>query len=419
MQGTHILTINNGEHVSTRQVSFVEITILFTSFIAATYGFGVYLFSTILPDMKAELHFSYTEAGGFISLAQVGFLMAALTSSVLTHRIGAKRLILLAMLTSCISLLGLIFVTERWHIAIFLTTAGAAAAAVWVPMVAVAQDRIPPKHQGKAIGLMSSGTAYGVFVNGLVVPIFLPEYGWRAVWVFAATLACTFFAWGWVRLSILSDDRQADASNLSASPTESFNERVSIRQLFRQPSVLIILAMMFLNGIACMPAQNYLISYLRDDLGYNLAIAGRAWSAIGLFGMVGGFVMGALADKIGVQKSLTLTYLLLSVATALFLHHGNAYEVYLGAAIFGLAFNAIFGLVPAYVSLTFPKNTATLIFGLATVLLGVGSMIGNFYGGVIHDVLNSFSAVFLISTITALLLACLSFSLDRVENSNN
>lgn len=408
---------NNGPHLIARKVSFVEITVLFTSFIAATYGFGVYLFSTVLPDMKAELHFSYTEAGGFISLAQVGFLMAALTSSFLTHKIGAKRLILFSMLTSCVSLLGLIFATERWHIAIFLTTAGAAAAAVWVPMVAVAQNCIPIKHQGKAIGLMSSGTAYGVFVNGLVVPVLLPEYGWRAVWVFAALLACTFFTWGWVRLSTLPDDRQADTSNLSASSTENSNERVSIRQLFRQPSVLIILAMMFLNGIACMPAQNYLISYLRDDLGYDLAIAGRAWSTVGLFGMVGGFVMGALADKIGVQKSLTLTYLLLSVATALFLHHGSTYSIYLGAAIFGLVFNAIFGLVPAYVSLTFPKNTATLIFGLATVLLGVGSMIGNFYGGMMHDALNSFSVVFLISTITALLLASFSFLLGRLKES--
>ena len=413
------MTINSGPHIIARQANFVEITIHFTSFIAATYGFGVYLFSTILPDMRAELHFSYTEAGGFISLAQVGFLVAALTSSVLTHRMGAKRLILLSVLTSCISLFGLIFVSERWHIAVLLTTAGAAAAAVWVPMVAVAQELIPIKHQGKAIGLMSSGTAYGVFVNGLAVPILLPGYGWRAVWVFAAILACTFFVWGWARLSKHEDSRNTNNPDSSVTPIEQSNERISIGQLFRQPSILMILVMMFLNGIACMPAQNYLMSYLRDDLGYDLAIAGRAWSAIGLFGMAGGFVMGALADKIGVKKSLTLTYLLLSVATALFLHHGSAYEVYLGAAIFGLAFNAIFGLVPAYVSLNFPKSSATLIFGLATVLLGVGSMTGNFYGGVIHDAFNSFSAVFLISTITALLLACLSFSLDRVKDSNN
>jgi predicted MFS family arabinose efflux permease len=407
------LNIYSETHRDVRKVNFVEITILFTSFIAATYGFGVYLFSTILPDMKSDLHFSYTEAGGMISLAQVGFLVAALTSSVLTHKIGAKKLILLSMFACCISLLGLIFVSEGWQVAVFLTISGAAAAAVWVPMVAVAQDLIPTKHQGKAIGLMSSGTAYGVFVNGLAVPILLPSYGWRAVWVLAAVLAIIFLAWGWIRLSTLSDDRVTNTSDSLTSSIDQNPSRTSIRDLIRQPPIMVILAMMFLNGIACMPAQNYLISFLRDDLGYDVAIAGRAWSAIGLIGMIGGFVMGALADRISVQKSLTITYLLLSMATALFLHHGSPYEVYLGAAIFGLAFNAIFGLVPAYVSLNFPKSTATLIFGLATVLLGVGSMIGNFSGGMIHDYLNSFSVIFQISTATGLLLAVLSFSLGR------
>ena len=244
-------------------MGYVEITILFTSFIAATYGFGIYLFSTILPDMKSDLHFSYTEAGGMISLAQVGFLVAALTSSVLTHRIGAKRLILLSMLACCISLLGLIFVSNGWQVAVLLTIAGAAAAAVWVPMVAVAQDLIPNKHQGKAIGLMSSGTAYGVFANGLAVPILLPSYGWRSVWVLAAALACIFFAWGWIRISTLGDDRATNTFDSVASSIDQNHNRASIRNLIRQPPIIVILAMMFLNGIACIPAQNYLISFLR------------------------------------------------------------------------------------------------------------------------------------------------------------
>jgi len=370
--------------------------------------------------MKSDLHFSYTEAGGMISLAQVGFLVAALTSSVLTHKIGAEKLILSSMLACCISLLGMIFVSDGWQVAVLLTISGAAAAAVWVPMVAVAQDLIPNKHQGKAIGLMSSGTAYGVFINGLAVPFLLPSYGWRAVWVLAAVLAMIFLAWGYICLSTLSANRVTNSSDSTTTSSIDQNpSRTSIRNLIRQPHIMVILAMMFLNGIACMPAQNYLISFLRDDLAYDVAIAGRAWSAIGLIGMIGGFIMGALADRISVQKSLTITYLLLSMATALFLHHRSPYEVYVGAAIFGLAFNAIFGLVPAYVSLNFPKSTATPIFGLATVLLGVGSMIGNFFGGMIHDYLNSFSVIFQISTATGLLLAVLSFSLGRFRQSTS
>lgn len=398
-------------NINFKEASFVEITILFTSFIAATYGFGVYLFSTVLPDMKLDLGFSYAEAGGMISLAQVGFLFAALSSGMLTHRIGAKKLILLSMFTCCISLLGIAFVTQKWQVGTLLTLAGAAAAAVWVPMVAVAQDLIPIRHQGKLIGLMSSGTAYGVFVNGIAVPILLPEHGWRSVWLFVAALSCIFFIWGWIRLSSLNSDYSN--RDVKSVAKDSSRATISVKDLLGQPSSMLILAMMFLNGIACMPAQNYLMSYLRDDLGYDIATASRAWSMIGLIGMVGGLIMGALADKITVQRSLTVTYILLSAATGLFLHHGNPYEVYLGAAIFGLAFNAIFGLVPAFVSLNFPKSTSTLIFGLATVLLGVGSMIGNLVGGIIHDVAKSFSSIYQISTLMALILATCSLGLGK------
>lgn len=164
-------------------MGLVEMSILFTSFIAVTYGFGVYLFATVLPEMKAELRFSYTESGGMIALAQCGFLLAALSSAVLTHRLGAVRLMLLSMLVCVLCLVLMAFAQTMVQVTVLLLFAAAAAAAVWVPMAAVAQETIEARHQGKAIGLMSSGTAYGMFVNGLAVPVLLPLYGWRSVWV--------------------------------------------------------------------------------------------------------------------------------------------------------------------------------------------------------------------------------------------
>ena len=40
-------------------VGFV-VTVLLTSFVAATYGFGFYLFSQIVTDMRLELGFGFT-----------------------------------------------------------------------------------------------------------------------------------------------------------------------------------------------------------------------------------------------------------------------------------------------------------------------------------------------------------------------
>jgi hypothetical protein len=50
--------------------------------------------------------------------------------------------------------------------------------------------------------------------------------------------------------------------------------------------------------------------------------------------------------------------------------------------------------VPAFISLNFSKQTATLVFGFATVSLGVGSIVGNLFGGMVHDIAQSFSPIY-------------------------
>jgi len=135
------------------------------------------------------------------------------------------------------------------------------------------------------------------------------------------------------------------------------------------------------------------------------------WSTIGLVGMFGGFAMGALADKITVARALNLSYGLLALCTVLFLHHAALWEVLVGAALFGLVFNAIFGLVPALVSLAFDAHKATVVFALSNVALGLGSMLGNLLGGLLREQQQSFLPVYLASLAVDLLLIGLSLTL--------
>lgn len=63
----------------------------------------------------------------------------------------------------------------------------------------------------------------------------------------------------------------------------------------------------------------------------------------------------------------------------------------IAAAIgFGTAFAAIFGLVPAYVSLTFGKGQAAMVFSLTNIALGLGGIGGNLAGGLVKEVSGSF-----------------------------
>lgn len=389
----------------------VELAILLTSLIAATYAFGVYLFSTLLPDMRSALSLSYTEIGWITGLAQMGFLAGALLSTRLVRLMGAVRLILASVFTCCACLGLMPLVTHASHIAALMVITGCTAATVWVPMVAVVQSAIPVRHQGKVLGLISSGTAYGLFLNGFSVPALLPRGGWQSVWLFSAALTLVLLVWGARRLHA-GPAPQGVAAQAGGRAAAAGPGGIAV---LRDPLAAAVVLLMFLNGIACMPTMNYLLSFLREEIGYSVEAAGWVWSTIGFVGMFGGLAMGALADRLSVARSLNLTYLVLGLSTLLFLHHATLWEVLLGAALFGLAFNSIFGLVPAFVSLSFDSHKATTVFALSNVMLGLGSMLGNLLGGLLRERLQSFVPVYIGSLAIDLVLIGLSLYLHHAQ----
>ena len=393
-----------------RRTGPVELTILLTSFIAATYAFGVYLFSTLLPEMRVALSLSYAEIGWITGVAQIGFLAGAFVSARLVRVMGAVRLIL-ASVFACCACLGLMpLVANGFHIAVLMVMTGCAAATVWVPMVAVVQGAITVPHQGKVLGLISSGTAYGLFLNGFSTPMLLPIGGWKSVWIFSAVVTFLLLVWGLLRLRVGQKNPMAeDAGHDRASGDFGWAAAV------RDPLAITVVLLMFLNGIACMPTMNYLVAYLREEIGYSVQSAGWVWSTIGFVGMFGGFAMGALADRITVARSLNLTYLLLGISTMLFLHHAYMWEVLIGAGLFGLSFNAIFGLIPAFVSLSFNASKATAVFAASNVMLGLGSMLGNLLGGLLREQQQSFVPVYVGALAINFLLILISLYLNHVH----
>lgn len=405
--------LQSGDPQMKRQPAALEITLFFTAFVAVTYGFGIYLFASLVAEMRQDLGFDYTTVGLVTGIAQVGFLVAALLSGVLSPVIGAMRLILGALAMTAVSLLVMWQLSGTPMLGLLLTVMGAGAAAVWVPMVAVCQQAIPPRHQAKALGLMSSGTSYGVFLNGVIVPPLVAAAGWRSVWLAVAILSLLLFIAGWLRLRRLRETATESATTETKHSTPQphrFRDRLNE---VLQPLGLLLIVTMFLNGFTCMPFQTYLVPLMREDLGWPVDISARVWSLIGGVGMVGGFALGWLADRISVKWAMLLTYLLLAAAAATILAMSHLLPpipamMHLAGVLFGLAFYAIFGLVPAYVSAVYRGETATLLFGIGNIALGLGGLLGNLAGGYAKSLMGSFTPVYGVITAAALLLVLLA-----------
>lgn len=384
-----------------------EITLLFTAFIAATYGFGIYLFPAMVESIRPDIPFSYGTMGTISGFVQTGFMVCALLAGFLTMRFGAMPMVLGSIAICALGLGGLAIAPNVIVMSVLLTILGGCAAAIWVPMVEVSREIIPKEHQGKALGLMSSGTSYGVFINSFLLTTLLVENGWRSLWIATSALVTILALAGFLRLRNIG--RQTSTTTIVA-PVEIPSIRSRLKALPRGLTGA-ILFMMFLNGLSCTPYQTYLSAFLQSEAGYPAETAAHMWRIMGIVGMVSGFSIGALADRITVRWGMIVTYLILAISCLLVVSASGDREpvkLYVAAITFGISFYAIFGLVPAYISHVFGAGSAALVFAFGNIALGLGGIVGNILGGSLKVSTGSFEPIYLVMLGAAVCSAVLS-----------
>ncbi|WP_271272745.1 MFS transporter [Aliamphritea hakodatensis] len=381
----------------------LALVLLCTAIIIATFGFGLYLFSALATDMRQDLGFSYTAVGSMIALAQLGFLGASLGSSALVPRWGEIRVVLSAAALCGVSLLLLGLASEVWLIALLLVVLAACAAAAWTPMVGLIARYIDYQHRAKAMGLIGSGTSYGIFINGLVLPWLLPDYGWRPVWFVLGGLTLLI-----TLLAAVVMLRQQKAPVAAEQPGI-----LSQLPLLREARPWGLLTGVFLAGISFIAFMNYLAMYARDDRQLSVQVCGDLLMIIGAVGMFAGVICGILADRLGIRPVITLMCLAFLIAAALVSADADIPGLYVAAGLFGSAYVGYFAMVPAYIGKRYPAALATSLFGGANFAMAGGAMLGNFLGGWSKTLLGNFSAVYLSAGVIAVVLIVLTLRLQK------
>ncbi|MET8573622.1 MFS transporter [Streptomyces sp. NPDC005012] len=407
------------------------VTVLLTSFVAATYGFGFYLFAQLVTDMRRDLGFDYAVVGTITAAGQLGFLVFALLGTWLSTRIGGGQVTIGSVALCGLCLVLLPTTDSIVLIALLLTIMGGTAASVYVPLVEIVGRVVDYRHRGKVLGLVSSGTSYGVVVNSILVPGFVRDDNWRGLWYsvgFGTLMVTVVAAVTFHRLGLFRSDEKAApvaAHGTDAGDPDSRKEDAGKEGAGKDDSaragwrmvlvrwVVIVWVMKFLNGFACMPFQNYLSPYLREGLGFDIDFAAQVWGTIGVIGMFAGFAVGWLSDRIGVRASLVICYTLFFLSSVLLVLAPVGFLPMVSGVLFALAFYPIYGLVPAYVSKSASGAAATVIFGVTNVTQGVGGIVGNYTAGFLKNVTGDFMWYYVVVAVVAVVLGFLTLQLPR------
>jgi MFS family permease len=157
-------------------------------------AFDVTLYAFCLTTIMAEWHSSPAAAGFMVSVTLFASSLGGIGFGAVADRIGRKRALMLTVLlfSICSGLSGL--AQNLTQLALARGLLGLGMGGEWATGALLVSETWPPRHRGKAVGIMQSGWALGYIAAAIAAATVLPRFGWRAMF-FLGILPALFTLW--------------------------------------------------------------------------------------------------------------------------------------------------------------------------------------------------------------------------------
>jgi DHA1 family tetracycline resistance protein-like MFS transporter len=353
--------------------SISPLVIIFVTVFIDLLGFGIII--PLLP-FYAE---SFGASAFTIGLLGTSFsLMQFLFSPVWgrwSDRIGRKPIILVGLMGSCLSYLGLALSTSLSLLFVARIIGGIAGANIPTAQAYIA-DVTTPENRARGMGMV--GAAFGLgFIFGPALGGVLSRISPEAPMWFASALCFANFVAAWF---LLPESRSVDASTRSLGRMEAF------RHAFTKPTLLLLLALYFIVTLAFSGFEATFALFSEAKFGYTASTIGFVFAFIGvILAIVQGVLVGKVVKVISERRLIPLAILAISLGIGLIPFVWNV-PTLLGA-LFVLAVGMGFNnpSLSSMVSRLADPNDQGGILGLASSLASLGRVVGPAFGGYLYD----------------------------------
>lgn len=378
-------------------------------------GFCRFNYPIILPNMKEDLGFNYTQMGLLGAGILAGYLIFSFPAGILAYKFGGKLIIDISMIIICISMI-LIGICSSFFLLIFLfILMGAGIAGAYIPFIGLIPAWFPPNRFGMVMGITSGGSGIAIIILGYFIPFLILNYksfAWRYSWIFLSII--TFFV-TIISLKFLKNNpedlksNKQNSGNFKVSKFEIIETGKSgaLRQIFSDATFRIITLIYFLFGFSYSSFVTFFVSYLVEELKITEKLTGSIWSFFGILCVVSGFFWGLISDKLGRRITLIVNNFIIAIAVFLPIFFHDIFILYLSAILFGGTLLGFIIVITALISESVEKNLVSTFLGFSTLIHGIGQCIGSSLGGYLKDLTGHFQVIFVLSFFA--LIACIIF----------
>lgn len=346
---------------------------------AVTNGLARFAYGLLLPAMRDDLGWNYTQAGWINTTNAIGYLIGALLALTLISRLGPMRLFNWGMVLTATALVLSATSRDFWVLNFWRLLAGIGGAPVFIAggvlaSAIFAEDRT---RNALVIALYYGGGGLGMLATALVLPWFMAwsgSSGWPIAWLM---LGLAGFA------ALLPSWRAA-----TLTPRPPAGPALSLKSGLSVGAMVPALVTYFLFGVGYVIYITFLIAWMRGQ-GAGAGLIATTWGVMGVAVMLSPFVWRHVLSRAEGGLALSLTSLATGSGVLLPLLLPGSVSMILSAALFGLAFFMVPTSATTFVRKNLPATSWGASIALFTVVFSIGQIIGPVGAGALTDLSGS------------------------------
>ena len=337
-------------------------------------GFDLLILGFMLGAIRADLGLTTAQAGSLVTWTLIGAVVGGIVFGALSDRYGRIRvltwtIVLFAVFTGMCAL-----AQGYWDLLIYRTIAGIGLGGEFGIGMALAAEAWPARYRARVSSYVALGWQVGVLAAALLTPLLLPYIGWRGMFLVGVIPA--FVAW-FIRNRLHEPEVFVRRQDTKPSPWSAFKLLVKDRATTKISAGIVVLTSV--QNFGYYGIMIWMPGFLASKLGFNLTKS-ALWTAVTIIGMmVGIWVFGQLADRIGRKPSFLLFQAGAAIMVLVYSQIDDPVAMLWAGAVLGMFVNGMMGGFGALMSEAYPTEARAtaqnVLFNLGRAVGGLGPVV--------------------------------------------
>lgn len=319
--------------------------------------------------------------------------VASIGAGALADRYGAARVSIAGAVFYCIGIVTMTYAatpTLMYFGGGVIVGVGIALSSFGIVMTTLGR-MVPPEKRSWAFGIATASGSLGQALLSPLVGALISAFGWHTTLLVLAAITLLMIPLAMTLWSQNSTGEKPTNADTDLTMTQA------ITLAFGHRSYLLLVAGFFVCGFQLAFITIQLPAYLSEN-GLTKEFAGSAMALIGLFNVFGSYASGIIGGRGEKRMPLSAIYLLRSIATIAFISLPiTATTTLIFTASMGFLWLSTVPLTMGLVTVMFGTRYMATLYGFVFLSHQVGSFLGVWLSGKLHDVYGTYDIVWWIS----------------------